>query len=173
MVHCVAELDGITQDLEGDKILLLAIPQSEITEGLLKLEGKKVVVDIKKYSEKRSIRANDYMWVLCTEIANACGTDKDSIFNLMLSRYGQYTDIECEPDSVEAVKRLFRTSEILREDFIDYGGKVTIRGYIGSSSYTSSEMYQLIEGVKRECDDYGIETWSQEEINRLIEEWGN
>lgn len=171
MVHVVADLDGITTTTEGDKILLLAIPESEITESLLKLEGKKVVVDIKNYSEKRSLNANSYFWKLCSLIADKCGTDKNSIYELMLSRYGQYTDIECEPQALDNVKRLFRTSEVLHEDFIDYGGKVTLRGYFGSSSYTSSEMAKLIDGVKRECDDYGVETWSQEEIDRLLEEW--
>ena len=172
MVHVVGDLDGIKETLEGETILLLTIKESERTEALNKLVGHKVVVDIKKHSAKRSLNANNYFWALCTEIANACGTNKDEIYNLMLSRYGQYTDIECEATAVDSVKRLFRYSEILHEDFITCGSKVTLRGYIGSSSYTSKEMSILINGVKAECDDYGIETWSQEEIDRLIDEWG-
>lgn len=171
MVHIVAELDGFKRTTEGDLFLLLAIPDSEVTEGLKKLEGKKVVVDMKNYSEKRSLNANAYFWKLCTLIAEKCGTDKDSIYDLMLTRYGQYTDIECEPSACESVKSLFRVSEIIHEDFINESSKITIRGYFGSSSYTSKEMSVLINGVKQECEDYGIETWSQDEINRLLGEW--
>lgn len=171
MVHLTAEFDGITRTTEGDLILLLAINEGEITEELKKLEGKKIVCDLKKHSEKRSLTANAFFWKLCTLIAEKCGTDKDSIYELMIKTYGQYTDIECEPNALEPVKRLFRFSEVLREDFIDYGGKVTLRGYFGSSSYDSKEMSILINGVKQECEDLDIETWSQEEVDRLIEEW--
>lgn len=171
MIHFRADFDGILRTTEGDLVLQLAIPDSEVTEGMKKLEGQRVVVDIKKFSDKRSLSANAYLWKLCTLIAEKCGSDKDSIYELMIKTYGQYTDIECEPQALEPLKRLFRHFEILREDFIDYGGKVTLRGYIGSSSYDSKEMSILINGVKQECEDLGIETWSQEEIDRLINEW--
>jgi hypothetical protein len=89
----------------------------------------------------------------------------------MLTRYGQYTDIECEPNALASVKALFRVSEVVHEDFINESEKITLRGYFGSSSYTSKEMSELINGVKQEGEDYGIETWSQDEINRLLGEW--
>lgn len=173
MVHVVGDLDGIKETLEGDLILLLTIPESERTEALNKLIGHKVVADIRKHSEKRSLNANAYFWKLCSLIAEKCGTDKDSIYLLMLSRYGQFTDIECEVSALDSVKALFRYSEIVHEDFIGQGSKVTLRGYFGSSSYTSKEMSVLINGVKAECEDYGIETWSDDEINRLLGEWEN
>jgi hypothetical protein len=171
MIHVVADYEGLTRTTEGDLMLLLAISDSEVTEGLKKLEGKRVVIDMKTYSEKRSLNANKYFWKLCTLIAEKCGTDKDSIYDLMLTRYGQYTDIECEPNALASVKALFRVSEVVHEDFINESEKITLRGYFGSSSYTSKEMSELINGVKQECEDYGIETWSQDEINRLLGEW--
>lgn len=172
MIHVICECDGLTKTKEGDSLLLLAIPESELTESLTKLEGKRIVVDIKRYSEKRSLNANAYFWKLCSLIAEKVGSNKDEIYRLMLMRYGQYTDIECETCACESVKRLFRASEILSEDFITEGGRIVLRGYFGSSSYTSAEMSRLINGVKQECEDLGIETWSQEEVDRLITEWG-
>ena len=68
-------------------------------------------------------------------------------------------------------KKLFKYYEELKEDYIGGNTHITIRGYIGSSSYDTKEMSVLIDGIVNEAKDLGIETWSREEIDRLIAEW--
>lgn len=122
-------------------------------------------------SKKRSLNANAYLWKLCTLIAEKIQSDKDSVYKLMLSQYGQYTDIDCDKSSVARVKALFRYFEEFNEDFITEYDRVTIRGYFGSSTYNTNEMSILLDGVTREARDLGIPLISDEEMDRLLNTW--
>ena len=171
MIHLIADYEGYTSTLEGLTILSFSVDQTDCTEKLARLEGKEVVLEIKKHNAKRSLSANGYMWKLCSLIAEKLGTDKDTIYQLMLSKYGVFVDVECNPASMERTKKLFKYYEELKEDYIGGNTHITIRGYIGSSSYDTKEMSVLIDGIVNEAKDLGIETWPREELDRLIAEW--
>lgn len=171
MIHIVCDYEGATPTLDGLTLISFSVDQTDLTESLSRLEGKEVVLDIKKHNAKRSLSANGYMWKLCSLIAEKLGTDKDSVYKLMLSRYGVFVDVECNPASMERTKKLFKYYEELKEDYIGGNTHITIRGYIGSSSYDTKEMSVLIDGIVNEAKDLGIETWSPDEIQRLLTEW--
>ena len=62
---------------------------SDIKKKLFQLDpNKEYDIEIKQHREKRSLNANNYCWKLCTEIASVLNSDKDSIYVLMLKRYG-------------------------------------------------------------------------------------
>jgi hypothetical protein len=172
MIHIVGEFDGITRATMGDSGLLFWIKDSDVTEHLLKLKGKKVVLEIKNYYDKRSLNANRYFWRLCGDIAEALQTDKETIYQSILQEAGQWVDIECTKDTLEPLNAKFSYSEIVREDLLGNDPKIVLRGYFGSSSYNTKEMSQLIDCATRECKALDIPTWSQEEVDRLIAEWG-
>ena len=50
-------------------------------------------------------------------------------------------------------------------------GFINVRAFYGSSVYDTKEMSRLIDNIVNDCKMYGIETKSQEEIDRLLEEW--
>lgn len=171
MIHIIGDYEGATQTLDGLTLISFACDQTDLTESLARLEGEEVVLEIKKHNHKRSLSANGYFWKLCSLIAQHLHTDKDTIYFMMLQKYGVFVDIECSLAAVEHVKAQFKYCEELKEDFLGGNTVYTVRGYIGSSSYDTFEMSKLIDGVVNECKDLGIDTWPQSEVDRLIKEW--
>ncbi len=164
MIHLIGELH-----VRPDQLIFDVNPE-DITESMINLDQKEVVLEIKKKTKKRSINANNYLWMLCSLIAAEIHSDKDSVYEQMLRRYGQYVDIECDSAIATKVQSLFRVSENLVDGY-EHPWKVTIRGYRGSHSYDSKEMATLINGVVSECASMGIDTWSAEEVQNLLSGW--
>lgn len=128
-------------------------------------KNKQYDVEIKIHREKRSLNANSYCWKLCTEIASVINSDKDSVYLLMLKRYG--------------VSNLIPISnQVPIDDYIKYydieskTGKYTwYKIYKGSSKYDTKEMSVLLNGIVSECKEMGIPTKEDLEIERMVKEW--
>lgn len=148
-----------------DMIVSFTIPK---TEGLEKLQDKDLIIDVKQFREGRSLNANAYFWKLCDEIAKVLCSTKDDVYILQLSKYGTFVDVECVPDAIDQLERQFRYVEQFEEPFSD---KVIARCYFGSSTYNTLEMSHLIDGTVRDAKDLGIDTWTQEEIDRALALW--
>lgn len=148
---------------DGELTLLFAIDDAEvdIPEGELD-------ITVKKYRAKRSNDANAYFWKLCTEIAKAIKSDKDTVYLLQLSKYGTYTDVEILTEAFEDLKRAYRYVEQIGEE---YKGKVVARCYVGSSLYNTQEMTVLIDGTVQDAKDLGIQTWTPDEIAEALSVW--
>lgn len=167
-MHTIGRFVTAGRTIEGDLSITLAVDDTELQE-IDKLKDTDLVIDIKKYREKRSLNANAYFWKLCDLIAKKLGSDKDTIYLLQLSKYGVFVDIDIHRDALPALRDKFRYVE----DFDDgYTGEhTTARCYFGSSQYDKKEMSELIEGTVTDAHDLGIETYTDEEINSLIENW--
>ena len=135
------------------------------------LKDKDLNIEIKQFREKRSLNANRLFWDCLGEIATALRTDKWSIYLQMLKRYGKYTYICVKPNVVEAVKNQWRECEEIGE--IDINGQKSIQllCYFGSSTYDSKEFSVLLDGVISEMKEMELTTPSDEEFERVIEEW--
>ena len=164
-MHTLAEYVGASRSYEGDLIVSFRIDDQDLES----MDGT-LVLDVSKYSPKRSLNANAYFWKLCTEIARVLGSDKDTVYLMQLSKYGVYVDVEVTKEAAPALKDKFRYVEDLSDGF-DLGDEITMRCYFGSSHYTKAEMSVLISGTVNDCHDLGINTWSQEEIDNLIKNW--
>ena len=127
--------------------------------------------EIEKEKKLRSLNSNSYLWVLCTEIANAIGSDKDSVYLEMLERYGVFTHIVVKPNVVSKVAEQFKLVRELGEVTINGTTGIQLQVYYGSHSYTTKEMSRLLNGVVSEAQFLGIQTLEDIELNRLIREW--
>ena len=131
---------------------------------------KRYSLEIKEYREKRSLDANAYMWALIGKMAEVLRTDKDSIYLLMLKRYGQQFVAKIPNDAVEMFKRQYPYVEehekLAPEERAQY-----FRVYLGSSNYNTAEMSVLIDGVVEECKELGIETLTPQELAAMKEAW--
>lgn len=138
----------------------------DVKRKLFQLDEDKVYdVEIKIHREKRSLNANSYCWKLCSEIASAINSDKDSVYLLMLKRYG-ISDLV--PIS----------NQVPIDDYIKYydveskTDKYTwYKIYKGSSKYDTKEMSVLLNGIVSECKEMGIPTKEDLEIERMVKEW--
>ena len=138
----------------------------KIKQKLFLLDKSKIYdVEIKQHREKRSLNANSYLWKLCTEIANVLNSDKDSIYLLMIKRYGVSDLIPI-------------SNKVPISDYFDYydiesnnGEYIWYKVYKGSSKYDTKEMSVLLNGIVSECKEMGIPTKEDLEIERMIKEW--
>lgn len=126
---------------------------------------------IEKEKKLRSLNSNSYLWVLCSEIANVIGSDKDSVYLEMLERYGVFTHIVVKPNVVSKVAEQFKLVRELGEVTINGTTGIQLQVYYGSHTYDTKEMSNLLNGVVSEAQFLGIQTLEDIEINRLIREW--
>lgn len=138
----------------------------DIKRKLFQLSEDKVYdVEIKIHREKRSLNANSYCWKLCTEIASAINSDKDSVYLLMLKRYGI-------SDLVPISNQVPIDDYIKYYDIESKTDKYTwYKIYKGSSKYDTKEMSVLLNGIVSECKEMGIPTKEDLEIERMLKEW--
>lgn len=143
--------------------------KKEILHKLINLEDEQKVYELKEYKQKRSLNANNLLWLLVNKLAIAIKSTADEVYVSMLKRYG-----ECQLISVK--------SEINVNGFFKYyeeAGKSDLKGqsythykiYLGSSEMNTKQMSHLIDGVIDECKALDIETMPEEYIKRLKEEW--
>lgn len=135
-------------------------------------KGKELSVEIKQYSQKRSLDANAYMWLLLYKMADVLKTTKDELYLQVLERYGVFTHIVVKPNVVDKVKEEWRTVRELGEVLINGKTGVQLQCYFGSSTYNTKEMATLIDGVVNECKELNIETMTPDELKLLKCEWG-
>lgn len=170
-MHTLAIYEGYVNTNEGDTLITFCIPEAELTEKLNKLEGERVTLDIAKWSEKRSLSANNYLWQLCTKVAAALHTDKDSVYLMMLRNYGVFQDLKVIKAAIPTLKQAFRLVETFDDGYASESDEVYVRCYFGSSKYDKDQMRVLINGCVSDAEILGIDTWSQDEVERLISEW--
>lgn len=135
------------------------------------VNGKRLAVDIKVHRVRRSLDSNAFLWVLIEKLATALHTTKDELYLLMLGRYGVFTHIIVKPQAVERIVSEWRTVKNLGEVHISGQTGVQLQCYFGSSTYDTSEMSRLIDGVVSECRELGIETLPDEDIAAMNREW--
>lgn len=78
-----------------------------------RLKDCDVEVAIEKYSENRTLKANAYLWVLVTRIANALRESKEDIYLDMLKAYGQGGAVSVEAKFANDFERTYKYREYL------------------------------------------------------------
>ena len=165
-MHALGEFAGASRTLNGDLIISFVIDEQDIPP----MEGTQII-DIQTWFPSKSLAANNYFWKLCTEIAKVVKSDKETIYQLQLQKYGSYADLRVNRDALAALKRKFRYVEEMSDGFDEYTDSIDVRCYWGISHYDKKEMQVLIEGTVRDAADIGIHLITDEEVNALIKNW--
>ncbi len=173
---------GIIKDINIDyetrkpKIsLLLDTKEIEIVEQL-KNENK-LNIDLKKYRKKRSLDANNYFWKLLQELCELAEIDTKEEYKRRVKELGIFRRFRIEKDNVNTFEKMWTSQgiawfcEIFDTEIIGNTEFKIINAYYGSSSFNTKQMSRLIDGVVQDCQMYGIETKTPEEINSLLESW--
>ena len=141
------------------------------------LGDQEITFSIKRRVIPRSLNANNYAWSLIEKLAVAVKSDKDSVYEEMLRRYGTgetYTD-----EAGNECKVLFSLREgvppaLVARHYAETGvgyveGKKFIhyRAIKGTSEYSTKEMSVFLDGIISECQEVGIETDTHEQIARV------
>ena len=139
----------------------------QITSKLMNLskEDKEKIFDLSEHKEKRSLSQNAYSWVLINEIANKINLSKEEVHLNMLKHYSQVSKIMLRADI--DIKGFIPYYEL--EGYADVKGVkyAAYKIYKPSHEMNSYEMSKYISGIIQECENIGIPTLTEEEIERM------
>lgn len=161
------------------KIAVLLNNQVEITftanksviGALEGLDDSELTVSIKKYSKKRTLSQNAYMWAIMEEIAQKTQYTKEKIYKQYIKDYGVFEILPIKNDAVESFKNKWGKNGLgwfcqdLGESKLD--GFTKLIAYYGSSTYNSVEMARVIDAVVNDANDLGISTLTLKDIMLL------
>ena len=175
----VGKIKDITKDyLTGDINITFSTTQNILPEYEKLKDKDKLRIKTVQYRKKRSINANNYAWALMSKIAAVLKTDKDSIYEIMLQKYGTpYLDENGTSEKISVLSNIDVSKYGIHTKFIGkgYAGDKEFSHYIvikGSSEYNTKEMSDFIDGVVSDAQDLGIETLTPDELKRMKEQWG-
>lgn len=171
-------ISGLDIDFLTRKQKVTLTVNEDFTKAYEKLKGcENLDISIKKHREKRSIDANNYMWLLLSKLAPLLHTTKDDLYLVMLQRYGTFYYLPVQDGEIEKISTLFRIVHDRGEVVLETksGKKVKchqLQCYKGSSLYDTAEMATLLDGVVQDAQDNGIDTATPDEIRQMKERWG-
>lgn len=142
-------------------------------------DGVIYTLTIEKKRKPRSLRSNNYSWLLTDKLSDVMvirgvKISKEEMHAEMIFRYGQ----PMVDKNGEVV--IYSTSQGVKlPEFFPYAkeiGESELNGkmfthyriYRGSHEYSSQEMSVFISGIVEECKEQGIQTETPEEIARMI-----
>ncbi len=160
-------LENAQRDLRTGKWRLTFLVEEMPTEDL----GGDLRLTVKKWKEKRSLNANALLWKMLGDIARELQTDKWEVYLQMLKRYGKFTYVLVHPKAVDALKNTWRETEVLGEIDVNGVKAVQVLCYYGTSQMDSGEFSKLIDGVKSEMVEMGLEPPCSEDLRRAIENY--
>lgn len=168
---------------KGRPIITIEVEERKTALSMVdELKGKRLSIKIGKWQQKRSLDANKYLWKLCSLIAEKLSDDgepytKEEIYQRAIKARGIYREQgELQPQFAQTMRTAWErlgTGWVTEQvDFEPDGERVIVRFYYGSSTYSSKQLARVIDWLKVECDNLGIETKSNEEISSLLNSWG-
>ena len=160
-----ARISNLLRNLNGKLIATFEVDANP--EDLQEYLDKDIDLEVKKITRKRSLDANALLWAMLGEMAATIGTDKWTLYLMMLKRYGKYTYISLKPEAVEDFRKMYRECEIVGET----DDKVYMLCYIGSSTYSREEFSRLLDGVLSECREADIKIKTSAQIEELYKSW--
>lgn len=143
------------------------------------LKGLKLKITAKKEVQKRSVNANNYFWKLLQEICELAEIDPIEEYKRRVKQLGIFRKFRIETENVDTFEKMWTDRgiawfcEIFDTEIIGNTEFKIIHAYYGSSSFNSKAMSRLINDLVQDCNQYGIETKSQNEIQSLLESWNS
>lgn len=139
------------------------------------LSGKLLDISLEIHSEKRSLDANAYAWVLIDQIAKKTGVPKVEIYRETIRNIGGVSKIGCyQNEDVEGIIEMWgkgKTGWIADTFESKIPGCTNVILYYGSSVYDTAQMSRLIDLLVEDAKELGIPTQNNNRIKSLIKEW--
>lgn len=127
----------------------------------------------KKYTEKRSLNANSYMWTLLDKLAAKLNADREELYLRYVRHYGIWCDVTLLANKAKTIMTGWERQGLgwKTEVMAATDKAVDVRLYYGTSVYNKEQMTRVIDAVVEDCKDMGIETRTPEEIAAMIAAW--
>lgn len=145
---------------------------------LKKLGDKVVDIEIKVHREKRSTKANNLCWELCSQIGRAMypPMDKEDVYKDAIRAVGEYDQYYIRE---EALDSFMATRKLLGVGwFAELVGDAPLRGFVevfaykGSSTYDTKAMSTLIDYLVDQAEQMELQiAYDLREIDQIKEDW--
>lgn len=122
-------------------------------------------IAIDKWRNKRSGGHNRLFWDMCGELAdhiNDPTITQMTIYRQLIRDYGVSTIIPVEDELLDLVIKEWENrgdgwlTQILRKSRLE-GNRTNVKFWFGSSIYNSKQFWKIVEGLKLECRDNGLD----------------
>lgn len=132
--------------------------------------------EIKEHREKRSIDANNFYWMMCGKLAQAINEPPEEVYKRHIKDIGNYEVLCVQDKAVGDFTRRWCSNHLGR--FVETRdskifGCTTLLAYYGSSDFDKTQMSRLIDNCIQDCQAVGVETWPEDKVALLKEEWGH
>ena len=133
-------------------------------------------LEVKEHRKKRSLDANAYFWELVGQLADALRITPKEIYRQAIQNVGgNYEILPVKTEAAEHFKQVWE-AQGLGWPCVDMGkskidGYRNLRAYYGSSTYSTTQMAQLIDILLQDCRALDIEVKSDEEIASIMGAW--
>ena len=143
-------------------------------------ESKEYELEFRKAKKKRSMDANSYMWVLCSQIAKVIKSTKEEVYRKAIREAGVFSDIAVQEG--EPCESLIKTwdswgigyfCEKFDSGLTDKRGNpmARVRLYKGSHQYSQEELAPVIDYVVEEAKGLGIPVLTESKIKEMEAAW--
>ena len=178
MITFKGELKDYLKTIDGNLVLTIStnsreIPEEELTS--LKMAKNGLKIDICRWTNKRSLDSNAYLWVLLDKIAEKVGSSKTNIYKNLVRDFGVFEILPIKDIAVDRFinnwqnKGIGWVCEKLGQSKIrDY---TNVIAYYGTSTYNSTEMSRILNEVVLIAKDLGIQTLDELELKKMAEDW--
>lgn len=177
-MNTVGTIESISIDYISKKTkITLVLEAQNSVESLEEVKNDKLSIEIKKYHNKRSLKANNYFWELLQKVCELKQLNAIEEYKRRVKELGIFRITRVETKDVETVKKSWENwgtawfCEIYDTEYLgDIEFKI-LHLYYGSSSFNSKQMSRLISDLVQDCQAVGIETKTEAEIKNLLEQW--
>lgn len=121
--------------------------------------------EVREHKQRRSLTQNAYYWAMLNKLARKLRMSDSEVHLNMLRDYGV-----CEVISISVgvpIGSYFKYYDVMGVDYVDGEERRVVKVYKGSSRMDSTEFSHLIDGMRTECVEQGIEVATPEEIARM------
>ena len=138
--------------------------------------NEEYILTVKKKRGKRSLDANGYAWQLMSKLAAKTGKSAVDIYREQIKDMYTYTVVCVQNRALERTKELWEGKGIgwIAEELgaaRNVPECTTLRLVYGSSVFNTKEMSDLIDKIVYECQQFGIETATPDELERIKSTW--
>ena len=162
---------------DGYPEISFSVNKTNALDELKNMKDIPLTIDVKKASEKRSLNANAYYWVLANEIAKTMSSKNNRPFTALdiyrehIRDVGAFYIIPVKQSEIERFESIWKSKGEgwLVEDMGNskLTGYEILRCYYGSSSYSTEEMSRLIDLCVADAKELGISTLTPEELEEI------
>ena len=175
------KLLNVVQDIRSGAYQV-TLEMMEIPPGADKLP-ENLRINLTRWTNKRSLTANAYYWVLVGKMAKILGQSTAYVHNTLMMDYGTVDLIDGQVpivsvregydaahDIMESTRYHLRPTSYsyMKHDGLIYRDYQRLKG---SSQYDTEEMTQLIDGAVAEARQMGIETLPSDELERMMKDY--